>query len=317
MFVFASSLQGGSDHDVGLLCLLLAAVAALLFWFVDRRSLPRIRSQHAAQVRSAYEALHCRDQQVVETTDSGLVMSCGCGQVIRPWEYLISFREHPKFLFLQTKNEPLLISKSAFQNEAELTEFRADILGHLNSGRPWNERSVRVTCTYSDYVRARLLHFFQGRGWKRVFDRLFPVASTVYCIVYVLRRLNPTIDWGGVAVSSAIPLIIIVVYVAGKKRRRRFPASFTLSFNQDGMRFEGIGGQTRLPWKSFSRYLQDRHNYLLCYRNPRAGLEILPKRAFNDTESAEFERLLAENLGENVSGAVKSSVRSLEQSGTY
>ena len=136
MFVFASSLQGGSDHDVGLLCLLLAAVAALLFWFVDRRSLPRIRSQHAAQVRSAYEALHCRDQQVVETTDSGLVMSCGCGQVIRPWEYLISFREHPKFLFLQTKNEPLLISKSAFQNEAELTEFRADILGHLNSGRP-------------------------------------------------------------------------------------------------------------------------------------------------------------------------------------
>ena len=80
-------------------------------------------------------------------------------------------------------------------------------------------------------------------------------------------------------------------------RTPSFSAPKAMSCNPDGILWDWDGGSTEVEWKSFIR-LHETKRLLLLYTSP-SFFQLVPKRAFNSEELANFRALLGTKFAQS------------------
>jgi hypothetical protein len=279
--------QGQGPAAGALASIGLGLLLCFLAYWLDRRSLRRMRSRREQALLAAYQRIHCRDSRTLEATAESLALSCKCGLVSRPWTELTGFTETPSFLIPLMRSESFPVPKSAFSSEGELTEFRRLILEKLHTDRPFNACPVEFAHTRADLWRAKWLHVRKGGGWRRVLKIGFALALFLCAIVVSIAGAH-----AGQSPAWLVPLALgaFVFFLTRTVRpKQHYYGPLCIYFSEEGFHVVDPASQSRRRWNELAGYLEDRHIYLL-YLNPKL-YRIVPKRALGH-RLEEFNRLV-------------------------
>jgi len=292
--------SGGIPSEL-LFCIFLAGAAGGCSYWLRRRArtkLEQAKQSYREGVRIAYQRLHCRDQRVIEVSDSGFTHSCRCGEVTRPWTELISFSESNFMLGLRTKSEFMLISKRGFSSPGQITEFRtlvSDALERQKPAVPYTDFAY----LRSDFTRAQWLHILRGRGWRPFVQRAFVVSLICFFALSAAlagrRTLYESMPWYLLPALLVLWTCLLLFDAHNKVRyAKHYFGPLRLWITEDGISLRDQASETRFSWENFIGYLEDSRVYLL-YHNP-ALYRIIPKRILEERRQETFRRLLTSRL---------------------
>jgi hypothetical protein len=269
----------------------LGLVAAVAAYTLEKHTVGIAKKKYDANIAAGYQRLHCHDQRVFETTETGFTATCRCGSVTRPWAELISFSENEKLLVLNTKMGAQVLPKSAFPNTGDLTEFRGFVLSKLNQDRPLTSRHVEFACHGEDFRQARLLHILKGGGWRglaKQWAMLIFMGYGAWAIWDSMKhhdRLLLCVMLGALLSGPALRIM--------KERHARYLGPLRIDFSEDGLHLQDRTTQARGSWSQFIGYLESSH-VLLLYYNPKL-YRIIPKRALTGP-GADFRCIVTTKL---------------------
>jgi hypothetical protein len=285
------TLVQGMGVSVGGFLIGLSVVSAVCAYAYDKRSIAEAKRKYELEIASGYQRVHCRDQRMFETNETGFTASCQCGSVTRPWSELISFSENVKLFVLNTKMGAQVLPKSAFAAPADVTEFRALVAAKLNQDRLPTSRHIEFACRPEDFRQGRLLHILEGGGWRAVAKQwatLAAVTGGAWVIWDSMNRRNPAILCGLVGGLLAGPILRMM-----KERRARYFGPLKIHFSEEGLHLQDRATQARSSWSQFIGYLEN-GKVLLLYYNPKL-YRIIPKRALSGP-GADFRKLAVMKL---------------------
>jgi hypothetical protein len=282
----------GLGISTGCFLIGLGICSAAVAYLFDKQSVGKSKEKHARSCVVAYQRMHCRDNRVLELDQNGFTVSCKCGSVTRPWPELVRFSENESLFIVGTKTDGQLVPKAAFPSEGAITEFRALCLERLNADRPITSRSIKFSYIPQDFRNARLLHLFNGGGWRHLAKALAIFCISAYGVYiiwsYVSPHGDPAILCGLIGLLLGVPLLRGV-----RSRRRHYLGAQRIYFSEQGLHLEDTGTVARNAWTEFIGYLENEHAFLLYY-HPRL-YRIIPRIAFDGWE-AEFRSLLEAKL---------------------
>lgn len=255
-------------------------------YLFDKKSVGKTKEKYETSLVAAYQRMHCHDHRTLDCDDAGFTVSCRCGTVTRPWSELAQFSENTSLFFVGTKTDGQIVPKSAFSSEGEITEFRAVFLEKL--GGDVTSRHIDFSYTTEDFRHARILHVFEGGGWRRLAGSLATFAFSAFGVYVIWDYLSPhrnlAVLCGLTGALLGIPLL-----KARRKLRKHYFGPQRIYFGEQGLHLQNSGTLARNSWTQFIGYLENRHIFLLYY-TPRT-YRIIPRRALIGCEAA-FRALL-------------------------
>jgi len=270
----------------------LAVCAAVLAYFYDQRSVSKTKEKYERGLSAAYQRIHCRDERTLEANETGLMTSCKCGNIKRPWSEFAWFSENNSVFFVGTKTEGQLVPKSAFSSEGEITRFRALFQERLSSNLPITSRPIDFAYSAQDFRDARNLHVIKGGGWRRLTGNLATSGISAYGVYaiwsYVSPHRDPALLCGLISALIGVPLLRGM-----RPRKKHYLGPQRIYFSEQGLHLQNSGTLARNTWDQFIGYLEDSRIFLLYY-SPRT-YRIIPRRALASSEG-EFRTLLAAKL---------------------
>lgn len=296
------SASGGVTSSIEITLALItlgAAVAVLTQWFWNRRQRHAARA-HSEQLIRSYQQLHCRDERVVEVSESGFKLCCRCGVVARPWRELVSFSENDFMMNLATKSESILISKRGFAAAGEITEFRALVLDQLDQQRKSMAAYIDFSYQRQDFTYAQWLHILHGGGWKPLARRAALLSAICYFVMPAAFFTGSSRQYSLLPAYTLPALFVlwaayfIACLLAKARRAKHYFGPLRAWFTGDAMWLRDVAAESRIPWESYIGYLEDSRLYLL-YHNPRL-YRIVPKRIFDQRRERVFRDLMTSKL---------------------
>ena len=295
VFHIASPVQYPTLDIVGWMALITAALGTGLTFGFGRGSHRKILEQREQRIQNTLKSVHCSEPgaRSVAVSDTGLKIACRCGTVERPWQQVVGVQENPSFLNIATRMESVAVPLKAFASDAQRTEFRTAILDRI--GKPAIVGGIRAEFRYepSDYKRGRAVLHRKISGWRR-YARLYPVAIALW-LVYQTWVDRP--EWRGMIVAGAVPALILLTYwlLSRPARGAKAPSwPVVVTCGAEGLRVQQPNNDLSLQWSDFQKFIDDR-DYWLLYGG-RAGLWVLPKRAFDAAQNAAIGDLLRAKL---------------------
>lgn len=160
--------------------------------------------------------------------------------------------------------------------------FREKLNGDVTS------RHIDFSYTTDDFRHARILHVFEGGGWRRLAGSLATFAISAFGVYviwdYLTPHRNPAVLCGLTGALLGVPLLR-----ARRKLRKHYFGPQRIYFGEQGLHLQDSGTLARNSWTQFIGYLEDGHVFLLHY-TPRT-YRIIPRRALIGCEAA-FRALL-------------------------
>jgi hypothetical protein len=252
----------------------LGVLAAAFAWVYERHTVRKAKENYEKNLSTAYKNIHCRERRMFEATDEAFTASCRCGTVSRPWSELTGFGENKTHLSLSGSGGALILPKSAFRSEGEVTEFRALAASKLHHDRPTTSPHIEYRHTREDFRRAYLLHLLKGGGWRPLASSAAKFACIVYGTVALAHAMRPANR--GMIFGPAIGVLLLrVVQLVGGRRKPYF-GPLRIYFGDSGLYLQDPTSQSRRTWHQFLGYVEDNHAILL-YITPRL-YRIIPKR---------------------------------------
>lgn len=270
----------------------LSAASGALAYFLEKRSVRASGAKYKNAIAAAFQNLHCRDERSFETADNGFTSTCRCGMVTRPWQELLRFTETKRVFVLGTRTDTQIIPKSAFGSEGEVTEFRALLSEKLNSDKPLTSRPIDFAYTKQDFRHAHRVNILRAGRWRKLSWALIVYFSFAFLCFVIWKSLSPHHDEAILAAVVAIFLAVPLMQAA-KFRRKHYFGPLRLYFGAEGIHVQYPATISRVPWKQFIGYVEDKR-VILLYQNPRA-YSLIPKRVLGERE-AEFRGLVERNL---------------------
>jgi hypothetical protein len=280
---------------LGMVFEVIAAIGAVVGYVADPLSVRRAKETYEQNILAAYGRLHCRDERMFETGDTGYAAACRCGTVTRPWSELTAFTDGLKLLILRTKTDSLVIPKSAFPSEGALTEFRSLVNEKLSSSRSVTARYIEFRYTKLDYTRGRMVHILKGGGWRRILRIAFGLVGLSYFLAAAIYLTN---SHGYLSHPIATPILIVlglyfVLVLRRRWQRKRHFGSIRIYYSAEGLQLQDATSVARISWDQFVGYLEGDQLFLL-YHNPHR-YRIVPKRALAEREQ-QFRELVQDKL---------------------
>jgi hypothetical protein len=267
----------GAGVPVSAFLIGLGIVAAAAAYFYERYSVRAKEREYKAKLDRAFQQIHCRDQRIFETNESGFTTSCKCGTVTRPWSELTSFSENKTHFAFSTKMGGQLLPKSAFSSEAEATEFRALVSGKLNRDKPMTAPHLDFALNRADLRAAYWLHTLRGGGWRALLK-----ALAIYgCMIYVVLTLWRTVSNDGIRAGLVGGLVALPLLKILGKRRKHYFGPLRIYFGEEGLHLQDPTSQTRTSWKQFVGYLEG-NSVMLLYYSPKL-YRLVPKKGAHRT----------------------------------
>ena len=285
-------LEDGRGISTGLFLIGLGASAAMVSYWLDKRSVRQAKEKYESSIATAYQRMHCPQHRTLDADNSGFTISCRCGVVTRPWSEVSGFSENKQLFLLRTKTDGQVIPKAAFPTEGEVTEFRKLALEKLSQDRPFTSRPVDFAYVRKDFRDAYFLHILKAGGWRGLLKTMATLTITIYGVFGFWNYLSPNRDpaplYGFIGLLLVIPLLKAVTL-----RRKHYFGPLRIYFSEDALHIQDPGTLARHSWKDFIGYLEDDLVFLF-YHNPRS-YRIIPKRILKGRE-AEFRALLEAKL---------------------
>jgi hypothetical protein len=261
-------------------------------YFAETQRIRRARTKYEQDILLAYSNTHCVDHRTFEANDEGYCVTCRCGSVSRLWTGLQSLSENAKVFGLIAKTDSQVIPKCAFASDGAVTEFRAFISQHLNSGRPFTAPSIEFTQGPGDLRAAFRLHVDQGGGWRRsIRPGIFLLLAI--CGLVPLIATSDAGPWIAAVLGGVILAVVVLVFASYWKRLNRYWGPLRIYVSDEGLYIHDAASEARLRWEQYLGYLED-DNVFLLYQTPKL-YRIIPKRAFAEN-AAFFEGVIRKNL---------------------
>ena len=292
VFLGADLVTQGYGFRTGAFFIGLGVLAAAASYLLDHRSVREAKKRYERGISLAYQRLHCPDQRFLGAEESGFTLSCRCGTVTRPWTELTRFSEGKTLFVLGSNSDGVVVPKSAFSSEGEITEFRRLVIDKLNQNRPATSRPLDFAPTADDYREAYVLHLTRAGGWRVVLKNLGKQVLFAYVAFVIWSYAVP-------GSGQALGLVLAATFLGANFFRvslmqcRHEGGPLRLYFSEEGLFSVGPGKLVWNPWKHFAGYLENSQVFLI-YQNPRV-YRIIPKRALA-SRGDEMRALLAANL---------------------
>jgi hypothetical protein len=291
-FLGADLVAQGYGFLIGAFFIGLGVLAAAASYLLDQQSVRKAKARYERGVFLAYQRVHCRDQRFFGAEEDGFTLSCRCGTVTRPWTELTRFSEGKTLFFLGSNSDGIVVPKSAFVSEGEITEFRRLVIDKHNQNRPAMSRPLDFAPTQDDYRGAYVLHLTRAGGWRVVLENLGKQVLFAYVAFAIWTYADP-------GSGHALALVLAATFLGANFLRvslmqcRRYGGPLRLYFSEEGLYSVGPGKLVWSPWNHFAGYLENSRVFLI-YHNPRV-YRIIPKRALA-SRGDEMRALLAANL---------------------
>lgn len=282
----------GYGSSVGWFLMSLGVVAAAASYLLDQQSVRKARERYERSILLAYQRVHCREQRSFEAGEDGFTRSCRCGTITRPWSELTRFSEGKSLFFLGSHFDGVVVLKSAFASEGEITEFRKLVVDKLNQNRPATSRPLDFAHTSDDYRDAYFLHLLRAGGWRAGVGNLGKQILFAYVAFAIWKFTDP-------GSAHALGVVLAAAFLGANFLRialmqgRHYWGPLRLYFTEAGLYSQDPGTLVWTPWKQFVGYLESDKIFLIYY-NPRL-YRIIPKRALAGRDD-EIRAVLEANL---------------------
>lgn len=292
VYLGANLVAQGFGFLTGAFFIGLGVVAAAASYWLDHRSVRKAKERYERGISLAYQRVHCPDQRFFGAEEGGFTLSCRCGTVTRPWTELTRFSEGKTLFFLGSNSDGVVVPKSAFSSEGEITEFRRLVIDKLNQNRPATSRPLDFAPTPDDYREAYVLHLTRAGGWRVVLENLGKQVLFAYVAFAIWTYAVP-------GSGQALGVVLAAAFLGANFLRvslmqgRHYGGPLRLYFSEEGLYSVGPGKLVWSPWRHFAGYLENSRVFLI-YQNPRV-YRIIPKRALA-SRGDEMRALLAANL---------------------
>jgi hypothetical protein len=285
------SWEHGLGPEVSIFLGGLGIVAAIVSYCLDLRSVARAREKHEGTIAQSYERIHCRQERLLEASETGFTASCNCGSVTRPWSELAVFAENASSFLIRSKSDSQIVPKSAFATESEVTTFRAFFQEKLNKGSLPSARRIQFSCVSRDYWNAYWLHILQGGGWRVLCKAMVPYCCTAYLAWLLWINFAYRVPALGIGGPAGLVAAILIKLSQGRKKRNYKP--WTIYFTPEEIYLQDSAGQARSAWSDYVGYLEN-DSVMLLYHNAKL-YRIIPRRALSGP-GAEFSNLAKNRL---------------------
>ncbi len=292
VFLGADLVAQGYGFLTGAFFVGLGLVAAAASYLLDHRSVRKAKDRYERGISLAYQRVHCPDQRFFGAEEGGFTLSCRCGTVTRPWTELTRFSEGKTLFFLGSNSDGVVVPKSAFSSEGEITEFRRLVIDKLNQNRPATSRPLDFAPTPDEYREAYVLHLTRAGGWRVVLENLGKQILFAFVAFAIWKFAVP-------GSGHALGLVLTATFLGANFFRislmqgRHYGGPLRLYFSEEGLYSVGPGKLVWSPWRHFAGYLENSRVFLI-YQNPRV-YRIIPKRVLASRDD-EMRALLAANL---------------------
>lgn len=157
----------------------------------------------------------------------------------------------------------------------------------------------------TDYLRADRLHLKPRKKFRIIAYILACVPASAIILSFICGKSESTASgWASIGVLAYLAVIFLVI--RPRRIRKIYNQSvalkqlITLSYTNETIHFVCEAGETKMKWKDFIKWRQDKHLFAIYHSD--AMYQIIPKRSITESESAEIESALRANVGPSIDG---------------